>query len=57
MVLNIGSSFRVSAVMNLTSIHGDIGLIPGLALWVKDTVLRELSFRSQMQLGSGVAVA
>ena len=45
-------------VINLTNIHEDEGLIPGPAQGVGDVALScELQCRSQMQLGSNVAVA
>ena len=40
-----GSSHCGSAAMNLTSVHEDTGLIPGLAQWVKDPVLLWLWYR------------
>ena len=33
------SSCHGSAVMNLTSVHEDMGLIPGLTQWVQDLAL------------------
>ena len=35
----------------------DVGLIPGTSQWVKDLALPQASGSSQMQLGSGKAVA
>ena len=56
--LHAQSSSRCgSAVMNLTSIYEDVGLIPGLAQWVKDLHFHGLWYRLQTQLGSCIAVA
>ena len=35
----LGSTYCGSAETNLTSIHEDVGLIPGLAQWVDDPAL------------------
>ena len=50
--------YQTETSKNLPSIHKDAGSIPGLAPWFKDpALLRKLRCRSQMQLGSRIAVA
>ena len=59
---NSDVNLRVPAVAQLvknpTSIHEDVGLVPGPSQWVPGIWrCRELWCRSQTWLGSGVAVA
>ena len=53
----MGISVVAQWVKNLTSIHEDAGLIPGLVQGVKNWHCCELQYRLQTQLESGIAVA
>ena len=44
-------------IKNLTSLHDEADMIPGLAQCVKDLALPEAAASSQMWLGSGVGMA
>ena len=52
-----GSSCLGTAEMNPTKNHEVVGSIPGPVQWVSIRHCHELWCRSQMRLGSGIAVA
>ena len=54
-VSGAGVPIMAQWLTNPTRNHEVVGLIPGLAQWVNDLVLRELWCRLQTRLGSGAA--
>ena len=55
--LILGVPLVAQWLMNPARNYEDVGLIPGLAQWVRDLEFHELWYRSQTWLGSCVAVA
>ena len=55
--ISLGSSRRGSVVNEPSSIHENVGSIPGLTQRVKDRCCCELWYRLQTWLGSCIAVA
>ena len=52
----VGVPLVAQQLMNPTRIHKDVGLIPGLTQWVKDSCCCGLWCRSESLLRSGIAV-
>ena len=56
-ILTLGVLIVAQQVKNPTSIHENVGSIPGLAQWIRIWHCHKPWHKSQMQLGSHVAAA